>query len=289
LPAVGPSRGNLRAWPGAVRHLLSTAQVNISLSPEEITLVRVSTGRRARELARRRLQGPGGGDWRPLVAALAEALREPAWHEGRASVVLSNHFVRYVCVPWVEDLGGEAERLAYARHCFVQLYGEPVGRWAVRLSDDRYGAAQLASAIDPELLDALTIAVSGASLRLTSLQPGFMAAFNHCRDALTADPFWFVHIEPGRACLAHVVGGAWVTIRSARLGSDWATDLGVILSREQLIQDAPATDSRIYVYAPAYAPTLVSGEWLTRHGLRLPALDPAASVTAGVPLTENVS
>lgn len=288
LPAGGPSRDALRARTAAVRSRLFPEQVQITLSPDEITLVRHAYGRRARELARRRIDGPGNGDWRPLIATLAEALREPSWQQACANIVLSNHYVRYVRVPWVEDLGSEAERLAYARHCFTQLYGERIGRWTVRLSEDRYNAVQLASAVDPDFLDALTLAMGGASLRLTSLQPGLMAAFNRCRDALIADAYWFVHVEPGRACLAHVVAGAWAGVRGTRLGTDWKTDLGVILAREQLMQEGPIVDNKIYVYAPAYTPTMLSGDWLTAHGLRLPAID-VVPVAAGTAMTETVS
>jgi hypothetical protein len=169
------------------------------------------------------------------------------------------------------------------------LYGERIGRWTVRLSENRYGAAQLASAVDPELLDALEATVRGAALRLVSVQPGFMAAFNQCRAALTADPCWFVHVEPGRVCLAQVVGGAWGGVRALRLGADWTADLGVILAREQLLQEGPVVDSKLYVYAPAYTPTLVSGEWLTAHGLRLPAIAAAAPAAAGTALAEAAS
>jgi len=289
LPAAGLSREAARAWTATARARLLPEQVRITLSPDEITLARFAHGRHAHELARTRINGPGNGDWRPLIVTLAETLREPVWHQACVHIVLSNHFVRYVRVPWVDDLGGEEERLAYARHCFTQLYGERVGRWTVRLSEDRYGMAQLASAVDPELLDALMTTVRGASLRLVSLQPAFMAAFNHCRDSLTADPYWFVHIEPGRACLAHVVGGTWAGVRGMRLGAEWTTDLCIILAREQLMQEGPVVDSKIYVYAPAYTPTLVSGEWLSAHGLRLPAINAAAPVAADTAMAEAVS
>ncbi len=289
LPATGLSREAVRAWMAAARTRLLPDQVHITLSPDEITLARFAYGRHAQELARTRLNGPGNNDWRPLIVTLAETLHDAAWRQACVHIVLSNHFVRYVRVPWVDDLGGEAERLAYARHCFTQLYGERVGRWTVRLSDDRYGMAQLASAVEPELLDALMTTVRGASLRLASLQPAFMEAFNRCRDSLIADPYWFVHIEPGRACLAHVVGGTWAGVRGMRLGAEWTTDLSIILAREQFMQEGPVHDSKIYVYAPAYTPTLVSGEWLNAHGLRLPAINAAVPVAADSATAETVS
>jgi len=288
-PTAKGLRDFLRGFYALLRSRLFPDRVRITLSPNEIKLVRLTNGRKPRELARKQLEGPGGSDWRPVVASLAEVLRETTWHKAEASVELSNHYVRYVRVPWVEDLTSESERLAYAHHCFTQLFGPRIGQWAVRLSDDRYNAAQVASAIEPELMDALSVAMAGASLKLVSLKPGFMNAFNQCRHALSTDPCWFVHVEPGRACLARIENGEWTGVRTTRLGTDWTSDLSVILSREQLTHAGPIRDSKIYVYAPSYTPTLISGEWLTAQGLQLQAFKVAAPVGNGVIVEGTVS
>ena len=51
----------------------------------------------------------------------------PGYADGKtvATVILSNHFMRYTLVPWRDELSDAEEELAYARHCFTKVYGAP--------------------------------------------------------------------------------------------------------------------------------------------------------------------
>jgi hypothetical protein len=147
----------------------------------------------------------GAQPWDGAVAALKDC--DAAL---RASVVLSNHFVRYAVVPWSDALDSEVEEEAYVRHHFARIHGERAAAWATRWTDS--GDTRLASAIDRALLDALKQALP----RLASVQPYLMTAINRCRKAIPRNGAWLALVEDERACIALHAGGGWRSVQNAR-------------------------------------------------------------------------
>jgi hypothetical protein len=131
--------------------------------------------------------------------------------------VLSNHFVRYLLVPWSDAVRGEEEEQAYLRHHFKKIHGDRANDWVLRSSEARRGAPRLASAIDAALLEALKASFpKGGKARLVSVQPALMAAFNHHRGAIPASGAWLALAEPDRACVALHAGGEWRAVQNGK-------------------------------------------------------------------------
>lgn len=128
----------------------------------------------------------------------------------RATVVLSNHFVRYAIVPWSAGVDTAAEEEAYVRHHFARVHGDRAKSWVLRWT--RNGDTRLASAIDQGLLEALKLALP----RLASMQPYLMAAINGCRDLIPKTGAWVALVEDERACIALHAGGRWRAVQNAR-------------------------------------------------------------------------
>jgi hypothetical protein len=214
--------------------------------------------------------------WAEALAVLKTLLALPEFRRARAKVILSNHFVRYTIVPWHEDLAGDAERVAFVRHCLAKVYGARSEGWALRLSETRYGAPAVAAAADPALLEAIRAAARAATLRLDSIEPFLAAAFNRSRAEITGRRFWFVAAEKERACVAHVEDGCWRSLRCQRMGEDWMRELPQLLARERLLGGASEVGGRLYLYAPGLTGHgLLAGEW-TPSGLKMP---PEAGIT----------
>ncbi len=146
-----------------------------------------------------------GEPWQDAVARLAAADKKR-----RATLIVSNHFVRYAIVPWSDGLDTPAEEEAYVRHHFARIHGERAKAWALRWSEN--GDTRLASAIDRALLDALKQALP----RLASVQPLLMAAINRCRRAIPKTGAWFALVEDERACIALHAGGRWRSVQNAK-------------------------------------------------------------------------
>jgi hypothetical protein len=138
----------------------------------------------------------------PWQGALA-TLKAFEWTERcEVTAVLSNHFVRYVVVPWSDALSNAAEEQAYLRHHFAKIHGERAKSWTTRASEDRRGIPRLASAIDTALLEEL-------------------------KAAFPREGAWLVLAEPERACLAMYKEGGWRSVQNAK--GDWLA----LLERER--------------------------------------------------------
>lgn len=189
----------------------------------------------------------GGPPWGAALQALEAEL--PEFRGGRpvATVILSNHFMRYTLVPWSEKLANADEELAFTRHCFTRVYGQAAERWALRL-DQGPTALRLASAMDEAFLDGLRSVFEGADIALKSIQPHLMAAFNGFRGSLRQHSAWFALLEPGSLCLALLHRGDWVRVRNMKICDAWREALPTILEREAYLADLPDVPCEVYLW-----------------------------------------
>ena len=188
--------------------LLSRDRLLIGLEPHAVHAVRPKTNEK-----------------RSATGAWPEALKEvlAGWTRAEATVVVSNRLVRYVVVPRTAGVSGDAEETALARHHFTRIYGERARDWDVRYSRE----TGLASAIDMELIDELRKA-----LKLRSLQPYLMAAFNRLRAKVPAAGAWIVLPEAEATCVALFAKGAWAGVSVSRVTGEEAGEAAV--ARERL-------------------------------------------------------
>lgn len=254
-------------------------ELRVVLYPDHAVLVRL--GRtlslrgtkhvlRSKQIVSRVDDVQGDSSWDGVIDGLESQLPAEA-KKAHATVILSNHFVHYVLVPWSDSLSGEGEEIAFARHCFKSAFGEPADRWDLRLSPAPLGSAQVASAVDGRLLQALQTLFDHAGIALRSVQPHLMAAFNACRRSLQGRSAWFVVCEPGSLCLMLLQRGGWGALKTVRVEDDWQEELPLILEREACLVEANTDTDDVLLWAPGtdiveLAPT---GRWKFKN-LRLP-------------------
>ena len=223
--------------------LLSRRRVVVGIAPHEVTLEGKAVSCDATLGAR---------PWQGALEAL-KALKLA----GRASVVLSNHFVRYALVPWSNALANEAEEQAYVRHHFSKIHGERAKSWALSWSENGKGSC-LAAAIDGELVAELKRALPG----LASVQPYLMAAVNRSRRLIPHDGAWLALVEEGRACIALHSGGAVRSVQNLR--GDWLD----LLERERhrASGEAPAAPRLALVAGAQPGPATALWQFRQLHG-----------------------
>ncbi|HEK1693043.1 TPA: hypothetical protein SMR48_004324 [Pseudomonas putida] len=147
--------------------------------------------------------------WDAALQALAALLGEHAVRGGQCQVLLSARYSRFCLVPWSAAISHPRELEAYARACFENLYAQPLDDWRIVLSPEPAGAARIATALPEALLQGLQALARENRLRLGSVQPYLMAAYNRCSSQLQAGDFLFVLAEPRRSVLLLAAGGAW--------------------------------------------------------------------------------
>jgi hypothetical protein len=172
-------------------------RVFVSLEPRAVHAVRGSEKRQAEEL-------------KDVLAG---------WERADVTIVVSNRLVRYVVVPRTKEVSGEDEELALARHHFARVHGERARDWHVRISPETGLASALALSLVNELK---AFFERKKSLRLVSLQPYLMAAFNRWRARVPREGAWIVLPEPEATCVALFERGSWSGVSVSRADPDQA-------------------------------------------------------------------
>lgn len=263
--------------------LLLSDELRIVLTPDHVLLARIRrsigwNGLRRRVLAKETIPcasgdalgnvTPWAGALQVLEAALAKQAGRKLFARGKtfATVILSNHFMRYALLPWSDVPGDEAEELAYARHAFRQIYGDAAETWELRLSPGKAGLPQLACAVDSHLPDALRTMFGRSRIALESIQPHLMAAYNTCETILRERTAWFALVEPGSLCLALSHQGRLQSVRTMRLEGDGRVALPLILERESLLSESAAATDEVLLWAPWHGNALLpkSKQWRFR-------------------------
>ena len=234
-------------------------EARISLLPERVALARVSRGWRGPRVLAGEVARCSGPDWQACVEALREILLRPSAQDADATLVVSNHFVRYALVPWSEHLVRDDEKRAWVGHHFAALFGEPAAPCEYRWSDDSPAGACVASALDGGFADAIRAAFARTPQRLRSVQPYLMAVFNRWKRQVRGNPVWLLVAEAGRVCIASAAGGQWRSIAARSMGADWQAELPLLLERELLLAEAAGPPTAILACAPGLRELQFSG------------------------------
>jgi hypothetical protein len=246
--------------------------VAIFVAPTYVLLVRSRGGLKPKPLTERslRVEPENAGGWTAALAALDVELEQPIWRGANARVVISDHWVRHDVLPWSVELAKDSERLAHARYLLASTYGDVVEQWSVALSDASPRAPRLISAIPAELLSEIKRIAASHDLRLRSIQPNLVVAYNLWRHRLPRAAAWFTTIDEGYLVALHVRDGQCDRVRSVRISDDWTVELGRIQTLGRLGRNRPA-EGPVLVDAPQSVRTRATDRdaavvWL-RHGV----------------------
>lgn len=225
--------------------------IGIGLCPDKVILVRRSYGLRPRIAGKAILPlqaTEGSPRWKVAVDKFASVLGEDGWKRADVSIVLSNHFVRYACLPWNDKIDGKEAESAFVSHWFTQTFGPSSQNWDLRISGTSNSRFRLASGIDDGLVDAISQACLGNSLRLRSIQPYLMSCSNRFLKQFKKPDSWFVMAEHDKLCIALIQGGEWRHV-STRTHNE-LTRLPLLLDRENLISGASEPCKEVLLFSP---------------------------------------
>lgn len=186
-------------------------------------------------------------EWRAAVDALPEILLSLKCRD--VAVVLADQFVRYALLPWNAAIKSEQQWQALAQHRLAAVHGSAAAGWEVRLADTSPRGPRLACAVDRSLIEALAAKFVAVNVRLSSVQPFLIAAFNRIRKTIGHGSCWLVVEEPGRLTLALIQRGVWSAIRSRRSDGRWREMLPEIIERESAFLALSAPCTRVIVCA----------------------------------------
>lgn len=164
-------------------------------------------------------------------------------------VVLSSDFVRYLILPGQTIAMNTAEKSAYAIATYRDVYGAVVDGWHIKLHDAAPNQSTIAVAVDEKLLAILKQVSLKHQLKLNSVQPYLMSAFNTLNHQLSNINGYLVALKSGRLLLISLRQGQCQNLRTIMVDVDWQTELKHLLMRESLLGDTSGRE--VLVYAPA--------------------------------------
>lgn len=206
----------------------------VALCPDQLVAIRCGKGLRSAvdfKFSETLAPIPGEPAWAAAAEALSRFLSTAEAGAGNLGIVLSNHFVRYMLVPWSARIASVEEFRNYAAAAFEEVYGETAAAWEVCFSPDRAGLPRLAAAVDRALLESVRAAAGRSRLRLKSVQPYLMAAYNRLALPRPERDFVFMLVEAGRVCILTAEGKTWRQVSAVTAPADPA-GLVALLERE---------------------------------------------------------
>lgn len=229
-------------------------RLEIALAPQRIALVRRRrfTDKVIESKTLPCISSDPAKPWDGSLEALRRAVADPIWQRAGAQVVLSNHFVRYAVVTRPAGVRAAAEQVALVKHRFNAIFGTMAQNWAIRTSQNGTDSV-LAAAVDQSLIDGLRETLRVGGVRITSMQPLLMAAFNRLRGRIGQQALWYVLVEPGKVCIAGVRDGVWLVTDTQRCGSNVVAELPRMIEQTALSHDVGLDSKKVIIDAPYLA------------------------------------
>jgi hypothetical protein len=247
-------------------------EVGVHLAPRRLTMVRLKRGTKPKLVVEHveAFEPAESADWSGALTVLDTLLAQPQWRGALLRVVLADCWARYAIVPWVAELSTANEQIGHARQLLASTYGDAVSDWDVRLSDGRPDLPRVACTMPATLLEGVRSTCVRQGVKLASVQPQLVAAYESWRARLPASGAWFVCIDEGSLAAARITSKGWDRVRSVRIGTDWARELKRLQTFGRLTSANP-NEGQVYVDAPmawreAASPAAKGLQWLEDEG-----------------------
>lgn len=160
-------------------------------------------------------ENSGGSKYTALLARLSEISGQEKWQDVEVTILLSSEMTRYLSFPKHANIKQAEELKSFALHQFIQIYGEAVNNWAIKVSVCKAGE-NIASAVESNFLDGLREIFSNKQQKLISIKPALMTAFNLHKKELQNKSCWFVLSENGCLTYALIADGQWKYVQTRR-------------------------------------------------------------------------
>lgn len=157
----------------------------------------------------------------------------------RIRVIFSNHYNRYVLMPWNASLTSHAEVTGYAKLLMEEHFGGAASNWRLGINSLVFESATLVSGVEQTLIDELERVFIADNLSLVAAIPLQILAINHAiaylkRNKLEPD-CWLVCIESQRLVLALIVKNECRLIQNFAVDVDIEKQMCLALQRAVVI------------------------------------------------------
>lgn len=182
--------------------------------------------------------------WQPAVDVLEHWLSNNEMAVD-IEITLSNHFVRYVVMPFSAQMTSLAEEQAWAQILFEETYGDVATQWKIAICEGGYGDTKLLAAVDSALLSKVTTL---SNLRLRECKPHFIKAFNYFSKNITEGSGFFAVVEANMMTIIMFEDEIFVGIRRVLCDGDLKSQLNSQLQRIILTSGLSVVKVQVHLY-----------------------------------------
>ena len=232
-------------------------QIYVFLAPERVDFVHFQRGFKAAQLSRETIhcvKTEDSASWQNVFAILENHLANTKGKE--LTVILSNHFVRYVTLPPQQEITTPEEVKSYALFRMREIYSDRIESWELSISDWSPATGAVCAAIERDLMMQLQEMTKRLGVKLKAVEPYLAAVYDHWQKQLSGQKVYLAVAEPGRICTAIIVDGTWKSIRNQRVlfqnAQELSEELLVVLTQEAILYGTKEHQATAYVFAPDY-------------------------------------
>ena len=173
------------------------------------------------------------------------------WIAGRTpksvlvNIVISDHFVRHVVLPWSPELTEEQEWLALARARIDLTWGN-AEEFELRIDRLRYKSSCLTCAMDRDLRTHLFALERHPGFKVSSIQPNFTATFNSLATGIGNTATLVVIPERHSVTIGALEGSSWRHVRTQPIVRNDASDIERLVDRERMLLGLPPDVAVVY-------------------------------------------
>lgn len=234
---------------------LFSPNIWVALSADGIAIAQQTRGLRKRILSQQYIKAVDttATDWPALIQQLDVYLSGMNTKKNMPlNLVLSSDFVRYCLLPAQPIAMSSAEKNAYAKATMLEIYGAIANDWHIKCNPAAPDQNTILVAVDKALLAALKQLADKYQLKLDSVQPYLMSAFNLLASSLARTNGYFALLENQKILLLSLRHGICQQLHTIRFTEDWQAELNQALHRAWLLNENPdAIDKTLLIYAPA--------------------------------------
>lgn len=176
------------------------------------------------------------------------------------SLVLSNALVRFVVLPWQENVHKRNDWEALANHAFRQQYGLVADDWQVQVDFSTFGQSVIATGVDKQLYLSLMQSAKDNGFKWHSIAPVMAILANH-KQLANAD--WTMVVEPNHILLSEKKDGEFVrfSVMAPPSGEEATSAMQMIARRKLHLTKAEST-KKIMVYVSGGLDKSWPKDWL---------------------------
>jgi hypothetical protein len=233
--------------------------LTLFIHPQRVVLERQPwRGAASRQFAEVVPPAPDEADWQPVLTA-AQTLLKASGRWGTLRIVVADHLVRYVLLPWSEMLTGKQARLGMARAMLKNTLGDRADALEIALDRPAFGKNGVAAGIDRQLLAGLRAAAKVQRLRLISVQPRLIAELSAQQKQL--EDSWIACLDLGWLTLAGIRSGEISSLRNHRASTTDPAILAGELAGLLAAESSAVNGKKLLISSNAVTVPKLAGGW----------------------------